>query len=56
MPTSGAQLATGCWRSEGSCTAGAGGIQCTALWDFSFLPWERLAAIRYDGVVMEYKW
>lgn len=55
MPTSGALLAAGCWRSNGSWTAEAGGMQCMALWDFSFLPWERLAAIRYDGVVMEYK-
>lgn len=55
MSTSGAPLAAGLLDAEdmGSADAGTAGVgiaQCIALRGFSFLPWERMAGIRYNGV------
>lgn len=47
MSTSGGRLAAG---SADSCTAGAGGAECIALWIFSLLAWERMLGTRYNRV------
>lgn len=53
--TKGAPLAVGLPGAEDtgnadSRTASAGGGQCFALWSLSFLAWERMSGIRYNGI------